>query len=58
MPGWIFGREQTEATGLLPELKLCSGRGGERDFGGRVGGEAAGLAATGSVDELQKGGVS
>ena len=28
----LFGREQVEATGLLPELDLCSGSGGERDI--------------------------
>jgi hypothetical protein len=32
----LFGREQVEAAGLLPELDLCSGRGGERDIGQSV----------------------
>jgi hypothetical protein len=29
----LFGREQVEAAGLLPELDLCSGCGCERDIG-------------------------
>ena len=29
----LFGREQVEAAGLLSELELCSGCGGERDVG-------------------------
>ena len=32
----LFGRKQGEAAGLLPELYLCSGRGGKRDIGQSV----------------------
>ena len=32
----LFGREQVEAASLLPQLDLCSGRGGERDIGQSV----------------------
>ena len=32
----LFGREQGEAAGLLPELDLCSGCGGKRDIGQSV----------------------
>jgi hypothetical protein len=32
----LFGSEQSEAAGLLPELDLCSGRGGECGIGQSV----------------------
>ena len=56
----FFGREQVEAAGLLPELDLCSGRGGERDIGQSVAKRGVACLVEGgepAVEEAAGGGV-
>ena len=56
----LFGREQVEAAGLLPELDLCSGRGGERDIGQSVAKRGVACLVEGgepAVEEAAGGGV-
>ena len=56
----LFGRKQGEAAGLLPELYLCSGRGGKRDIGQSVAKRGIACLVEGgepAVEEAASGGV-
>jgi hypothetical protein len=56
----LFGREQVEAAGLLSELDLCSGRGGERNIGQSVAKRGIAFLIEGgkpAIEEAAGGGV-